>query len=200
MAKVYLIGKDAVPGRISLGKGESLDMVLVALPGISADIDLEVDLDGEGAALNLFGLYLCPGDERLNINVKVAHNVGGCSSHQLFKGIAGGMSRTGFYGLIYVAKDAQQTKAYQENHNLQLSEEARVETRPQLEIYADDVECSHGATVGKLDEQEQFYMRSRGIPEDKARELQMISFISPVVAQVEDGTLREKIYDSLSEC
>lgn len=200
MAKVYLIGKDAVPGRISLGKGESLDMVLVALPGISADIDLEVDLDGEGAVLNLFGLYLCPGVERLNINVKVAHNVGGCSSRQLFKGIAGGRSRTGFYGLIYVAKDAQQTKAYQENHNLQLSEEARVETRPQLEIYADDVECSHGATVGKLDEQEQFYMRSRGIPEDKARELQMISFISPVVAQVEDGTLREKIYDSLSEC
>ena len=200
MAKVYLIGKDAVPGRISLGKGESLDMVLVALPGISADIDLEVDLDGEGAVLNLFGLYLCPGDERLNINVKVAHNVGGCSSCQLFKGIAGGRSRTGFYGLIYVAKDAQQTKAYQENHNLQLSEEARVETRPQLEIYADDVECSHGATVGKLDEQEQFYMRSRGIPEDKARELQMISFISPVVAQIEDGTLREKIYDSLSEC
>lgn len=200
MAKVYLIGKDAVPGRISLRKGESLDMVLVALPGTSADIDLEVDLDGEGAVLNLFGLYLCPGDERLNINVKVAHNVGGCSSRQLFKGIAGGRSRTGFYGLIYVAKDAQQTKAYQENHNLQLSEEARVETRPQLEIYADDVECSHGATVGKLDEQEQFYMRSRGIPEDKARELQMISFISPVVAQVEDGTLREKIYDSLSEC
>lgn len=200
MAKVYLIGKDAVPGRISLGKGESLDMVLVALPGTSADIDLEVDLDGEGAALNLFGLYLCPGVERLNINVKVAHNVGGCSSRQLFKGIAGGRSRTGFYGLIYVAKDAQQTKAYQENHNLQLSEEARVETRPQLEIYADDVECSHGATVGKLDEQEQFYMRSRGIPEEKAKELQMISFISSVAVQVEDETIREKIYDSLSEC
>ncbi|MCQ2176120.1 MAG: SufD family Fe-S cluster assembly protein [Bacteroidales bacterium] len=200
MAKVYLIGKDAVPGRISLGKGELLDMVLVALPGVSADIGLEVDLDGENAELNLYGLYLCPNEERLNINVKVAHNVGRCTSRQLFKGIVGGRSRTGFYGLIYVAKDAQQTKAYQENHNLQLSEEAKVETRPQLEIYADDVECSHGATVGKLDEQEQFYMRSRGIPEDKARELQMISFISSVAAQVEDETLREKIYDSLSEC
>lgn len=200
MAKVYLIGKDDIPGRISLGKGELLDMVLVALPGVSADIGLEVDLDGEGAELNLYGLYLCPNEERLNINVKVAHNVGRCTSRQLFKGIVGGRSRTGFYGLIYVAKDAQQTKAYQENHNLQLSEEAKVETRPQLEIYADDVECSHGATVGKLDEQEQFYMRSRGIPEDKARELQMISFISSVAAQVEDETLREKIYDSLSEC
>lgn len=200
MAKVYLIGKDAVPGRINLGKGELLDMVLVALPGVSADINLEVDLDWEDAELNLYGLYLCPNEERLNINVKVAHNVGRCTSRQLFKGIVGGRSRTGFYGLIYVAKDAQQTKAYQENHNLQLSEEAKVETRPQLEIYADDVECSHGATVGKLDEQEQFYMRSRGIPEDKARELQMISFISSVAAQVEDETLREKIYDSLSEC
>lgn len=200
MAKVYLIGKDDIPGRINLGKGELLDMVLVALPGVSADIGLEVDLDGEGAELNLYGLYLCPNEERLNINVKVAHNVGRCTSRQLFKGIVGGRSRTGFYGLIYVAKDAQQTKAYQENHNLQLSEEAKVETRPQLEIYADDVECSHGATVGRLDEQEQFYMRSRGIPEDKARELQMISFISSVAAQVEDETLREKIYDSLSEC
>ena len=200
MVKVYLIGKDAVPGHIGLGKGESLDMVLIALPGVSYDVELEVSLDGEGASVNLYGLYLCPSDERLNLNIKVSHNVGGCNSRQLFKGIAGGGARVGFYGLIYVARDSQQTKAYQENHNLQLSERAQVETRPQLEIYADDVECSHGATVGKLDEQEQFYMRSRGIPEDKARELQMISFLSPIVEQIEDEKLREKIYDSLSEC
>lgn len=105
-----------------------------------------------------------------------------------------------FYGLIYVKQDAQNTKAYQENHNILLSEHARVETKPQLEIYADDVECSHGATIGRLNEDEQFYMRSRGIPEDEARVLQMISFISPIVEHLEDAELREKVYESLSEC
>ena len=195
MAKVYLIGKEAVPGRINLGKGELLDMVLVALPGVSADIGLEVDLDGEDAELNLYGLYLCPNEERLNINVKVAHNVGRCTSRQLFKGIAGGRSRTGFYGLIYVAKDAQQTKAYQENHNLQLSEEAKVETRPQLEIYADDVKCSHGATVGQLDEEAMFYLRSRGICERNARMLLMYAFANEIINFVGIDSLRETLLD-----
>ena len=122
------------------------------------------------------------------------------TSHQNFRGIVGGNAVSEFYGLIYVKQDAQNTKAYQENHNILLSEHARVETKPQLEIYADDVECSHGATIGRLNEDEQFYMRSRGIPEDEARVLQMISFISPIVEHLEDAELREKVYESLSEC
>ena len=81
-----------------------------------------------------------------------------------------------------------------------MSDAAIVETKPQLEIYADDVECSHGATVGKLNEDELFYMRSRGIPEAEARVLQMISFISPIVEKIDDETLRSRINDSLSEC
>ena len=88
-----------------------------------------------------------------------------------------------FDGRIIVAPDAQQTEAYQENHNILLSDDAHVETTPQLEIYADDVKCSHGATVGRLDEDAQFYMRSRGIPEKEARVLQMLSFLSPVTPE-----------------
>ena len=112
------------------------------------------------------------------------HNVPHCNSRQLFKGIAGGESRVDFYGKIIVAKDAQRTEAYQENHNLLLSEKAKVDTKPQLEIYADDVKCSHGATIGRLNEEEQFYMRSRGITLEDAKVLQMISFIAPVLEQI----------------
>ena len=92
-----------------------------------------------------------------------------------------------------VAQDAQKTEAYQENHNLLISDTAKMDTKPQLEIYADDVKCSHGATVGRLNEEEQFYMRSRGIPEKEAMVLQMISFISPVVGHIPDPGTRAAV-------
>lgn len=200
MKAVYLIGKDSIPEHIVLQAGESLDMTLLALPDVSCDLALRIDLMGEGATADLRGLYLCHDSEKLRISVDLRHISGGCTSHQNFRGIVGGNAVSEFYGLIYVKQDAQNTKAYQENHNILLSEHARVETKPQLEIYADDVECSHGATIGRLNEDEQFYMRSRGIPEDEARVLQMISFISPIVDHLEDAELREKVYESLSEC
>ena len=200
MNKVYLIGRDDVPGKLILGREESMNMAIIVLPGVSAELHLEIELAAPGAELFLSGLYLCPGEEKLSFDISVRHSFAGCSSRQLFKGIVGGKARCDFNGLIYVARDSQKTKAFQENHNILLSEAAHVETRPQLEIYADDVECSHGATVGKLDEQELFYMRSRGIPEVDAKVLQMISFISPIVDKIDDETLREQIYDSLSEC
>jgi Fe-S cluster assembly protein SufD len=96
-----------------------------------------------------------------------------------------------FYGKIIVAQDAQRTEAYQENHNILLSDGAKVDTKPQLEIYADDVKCSHGATIGRLNEEEQFYMRSRGITLEDAKVLQMISFIAPVLENIEDENERE---------
>ena len=98
--------------------------------------------------------------------------------------MAAGEAKCGFFGKIVIAPDAQRTEAFQENHNILLSDSARVNTKPRLEIYADDVKCSHGATVGKLNEDEQFYMRSRGIPEDEAKVLQMISFVAPVLEAV----------------
>ena len=161
--------------------GEKLELAFVVLPGESREIEVAVDLVGEGAEVDLKGLYLCGGDERVSFRILMHHRAPGCVSHQLFNGIGGGSSRVTFDGRIIVAPDAQQTEAYQENHNILLSETARVETTPQLEIYADDVKCSHGATIGRLDEDAQFYMRSRGIPEQEARTLQMLSFLSPVI-------------------
>ena len=172
---------------------ETLDLLLTSFPGESRDEVIDIDIVGEGAHVNLSGLYICPGDEQVRYTIRLHHRVPQCVSYQLFKGIVAGTAKVRFDGRIIVAPDAQKTEAYQENHNLLLSETAVVDTLPQLEIYADDVKCSHGATVGRLNEDEQFYMRSRGIPEDEARILQMLSFLSPVIDKVADPDEREAL-------
>ncbi len=161
--------------------GETLNLQFVVMPGESRDIDIKIDLTGPGAQAQLKGLYLCKGGEKVRFRVLMHHRAPGCKSTQLFNGIAGGEADVRFDGTIVVAPDAQQTEAYQENHNIVLTPEAKVVAKPQLEIYADDVKCSHGATVGQLNPDELFYMRSRGIPEAEARTLQMLSFLSPVI-------------------
>ncbi len=197
--KVYFLGRDTVPEFFELGRGEELSVLLVALPGVSAELRLRVSLNGEGARFSLNGVGVSPSDERIDVSVELRHNVPGCTSSQLFKNLVGGTARADFYGRIVVARDAQKTEAYQANHNLLLSETARANTRPQLEIYADDVKCSHGATVGRLNEEEQFYMRSRGISLKEARILQMISFVSPVFDIVPDPDERERLRSGVED-
>jgi len=190
-SEVYIIGRDAVPQFLRLDAGEARSMTLVVPPGTSARLGLEIDLCGPGASLDLAGVYLCNDAERVDLRVLVRHSSGGCTSRQLFKGIVGGTARAAFDGLIYVAQDAQKTQAYQENHTLLLSGTAFAESRPQLEIYADDVQCSHGATTGYLNPDELFYMRSRGIPEAEARRLQMIAFLAPVLRRLPEPLIEE---------
>ncbi len=191
MAEVIIIKEGQLLRQVDVKAGERVDMVLLVYPGVSCDVRLDVRLLGEGAEANLYGAYVCGGSEKVKISVDMHHEVPYCNSRQLFKGIAGGCSRVDFYGKIIVAQDAQRTEAYQENHNILLSDEAKVDTKPQLEIYADDVKCSHGATVGRLNEEEQFYMRSRGISLEDAKVLQMISFIAPVLENIPDESERE---------
>ena len=193
MSQVFIAGVSELPRKARVGRDETLDWVFVVLPGVSADIPLEIDIDGPGAEVSLAGLYLCGADEQVRFDIEVRHNVGDSHSRQFFNGIAGGTSRAAFHGRILVKPDAQRIKAFQENHNILLSEEARVETTPQLEIYADDVECSHGATTGFLDAEARFYMQSRGIPASEARVLQMISFLSPVLDRISDSAERERL-------
>ena len=197
MTEVIIVQEGQLLRSMDVPAGGRKDMVLVVCPGVSCDVKLDVTLSGEGAEANVYGVYVCGGDEKVNISVDMRHNVPHCNSRQLFKGIAGGSSRVDFYGKIIVAQDAQKTEAYQENHNLLLSDTAKVDTKPQLEIYADDVKCSHGATIGRLNEDEQFYMRSRGITLEDAKVLQMISFIAPVLEKIEDQDERESIAASL---
>ena len=193
MTEVIIVSQGQFARDIEVQAGQRKDMVLLVYPGVSCDIRLDVTLSGEGAEANIYGAYVCGGDERVKIAVDMHHDLPHCSSRQLFKGIAGGKSRVDFYGKIIVAQDAQRTEAYQENHNILLSDDAKVDTKPQLEIYADDVKCSHGATIGRLNEEEQFYMRSRGITLEDAKVLQMISFIAPVLDNISDPGQREAI-------
>ena len=182
---------------IVVDRDASESLVVVVMPGVSVDLKFNVELVGEGAQANIYGAYICVGQEKVKIAVDMHHKVPHCNSRQLFKGIAGGTSKVDFYGKIIVAKDAQRTEAYQENHNLLLSDGAKVDTKPQLEIYADDVKCSHGATIGRLNEEEQVYMRSRGITLEDATELQMISFTAPVLENIETEAEREEITAAL---
>ena len=195
--EVYVIGRDSAPQYLRLEAGEERMLTLVVPPGAGGRLVMEADLVGPGASLDLAGLYLCPDDERLDLRLLVRHTSGGCVSRQLFKGLVGGTARASFDGLVYVAQDAQKTQAYQENHTILLSDTARVESRPQLEIYADDVQCSHGATTGYLNPDELFYLRSRGIPEAEARRLQMVAFLAPVLRRLPEP-LTEEIYACLS--
>ena len=197
MTEIIIVSEAQLCRQIEVPAGESRDMILLVYPGVSTDIALNVELQGEGAQANIYGAYVCGADERVKIAVDMHHKEPHCNSRQLFKGIAGGKSRVDFYGKIIVAQDAQRTEAYQENHNILLSDDARVDTKPQLEIYADDVKCSHGATIGRLNEEEQFYMRSRGITLEDARVLQMISFLAPVLEAIQDEAKREEIAHQL---
>ena len=184
---------EGTPQKIVVERDANVNLIYLIMPGVSCDIKLDVALAGEGAEANVYGAYVCGGEEKVKIAVDMHHDLPHCNSRQLFKGIAGGKSRVDFYGKIIVAKDAQRTEAYQENHNILLSDHAKVDTKPQLEIYADDVKCSHGATIGRLNEEEQFYMRSRGITLEDAKVLQMISFIAPVLENITDESQRESI-------
>ena len=173
-----------IPSNIEVGANAELDLTVVVLPGVSARIPLTIDLTGAHSEVRLSGIYLCSGHDDVTFDITMHHRTGDCCSRQIFNGLAAGEAKCGFFGKIVIAPDAQRTEAFQENHNILLSDSARVNTKPRLEIYADDVKCSHGATVGKLNEDEQFYMRSRGIPEDEAKVLQMISFVAPVLEAV----------------
>ena len=179
--QIIVVGRDPLPSLIRLGEGEALRLTLIVPEGVSCEHALEIDLDGRGASLDLAGAWRCTGSERVKLQVVVRHNVPGCSSEQLFKGVVGGGAKAVFDGLVYVAHGAVKTVAHQQCHSLLLSEDASAEARPQLEIYADDVECSHGATTGYLNPDELFYMRSRGIPEDEARQMQVEAFLAPIL-------------------
>ena len=179
--EIYILGETVLPPVVRLEAGEKRSAAFVVPRGVSGSFEVVYELAGEGAELDLTGVYACCGEQKVDSRITVRHLCAGCVSHQLFKGLAEDEARVKFEGLVYVAAGAEKTEALQENHSLLLSENAFVQSSPQLEIYADDVVCSHGATVGSLDENEQFYMRSRGISLEEARRLQILSFLSPVL-------------------
>lgn len=160
-----------------------------------------VVLDGEGAEATLNGLYLGTGSQHIDNHTTIDHAKPHCNSYEWYKGILDGKSKGVFNGKIIVRKDAQKTDAKQTNKNLVLSDQASIDTKPQLEIYANDVKCTHGATIGQLDEEAMFYLRSRGVEASDARNILIHAFASDLIERIKSRGVREHlerlIYDRL---
>lgn len=161
--------------------------------------NLTIVLDGEYIGSHLNGLYLTKGNQVVDNHTLVDHQKPNCNSNELYKGIIEDKSSATFNGKIYVRKDAQKTNAFQSNKNILLSDDGTINTKPQLEIYADDVKCSHGTSTGKLDEDKIFYLRARGLSETSAKKLLMHAFASEVVDTIKIDELREYVESEISK-
>lgn len=170
-----------------------LDTLNVALGGSITRVDLNARLLGPGASSDMLGLYFGDGDQHFDFNTSQDHLVPNTSSDLLYKGALDGHSRSVFRGIIRVHPGAQQTDAYQTNRNILLSPGARADSLPNLEIEADDVKCSHGATVGQLDDEAKFYLMSRGLGELQAERLVVTGFLGEVLAKLPLGGVVEKV-------
>ena len=156
-----------------------------------ASNDIKISLDGEGSECDLSGLYFTAGTSQFNTHVVVDHNVPNTKSNQFYKGILSDQSKAVFSGKIYVARGAQKSYATQKDLNLLMSKGAEIDTKPSLEIYADDVECFHGATAGHVDDSTLFYMMTRGIPKDIATQMLIRGFADEIIDEITDATFRE---------
>ena len=163
----------------------------------ASEAHITVEQKGEGCQTEIYGLAFLHGEEQVHLTTNVQHLVGGGNSRQLIKFVLDDASRGEFYGQLRIAPDAQKTEAHQTNRNLLLSEQAVMRTRPQLEIYADDVKATHGATTGQLDDSALFYMQQRCLDETTARRLLIAAFMKDVLATISDETLRERMLSAI---
>lgn len=161
--------------------------------------NLRINLQGEGAETSALGLFTIDKMQHVDNFTVIDHLKPHCTSNQHYKGILDDNSTGAFSGMIHVYPDAQKTEAFQTNNNILLSDTARMHSKPRLEIYADDVKCSHGATVGQLDEDAMFYLQSRGIPRDESRLMLMDAFTWDVISKIKQPSLQERITDLVSK-
>jgi Fe-S cluster assembly protein SufD len=184
---------------IEQDRNSTINSSTVTLHGGLVRNNFNIKLNGEGAQSNTYGLFLTDKNQHVDNNVFVEHAKPNCTSSQLFKGVLNDVSTGAFNGKILVDRDAQKTVAYQKNSNLLLTPDAKMDTRPQLEIYADDVKCSHGATIGQLDLEAMFYMQSRGISKPEARLLLMFAFTHEIVQHIKIENLKFRIDEMVNK-
>lgn len=171
----------------------------ITLHGGKVRNNLNVKMKGENAHCDANGLFLTDKQQHTDSFTVIEHQAPHCTSNQHYKGILDDNATGAFSGKIHVFPDAQKTEAYQTNNNVLLTRDAKIHSKPQLEIYADDVKCSHGATVGQIDEQAMFYLRTRGIPKAEARLMMMYAFADDVISGIKADALRFRIEDLISK-
>ncbi len=179
--------------------GSNVNINVLSFNGGAIRNEFHIDLTGEMAHADIMGMYLMDQNQHIDNQVKVLHSAPNCTSSELFKGVLDDKATGVFNGYIYVARDAQKTAAFQKNANILMTSDAKIDTMPFLEIYADDVKCSHGATVGQLDEEAMFYLMQRGIPKKDARLLLMYAFVNEVTGKIEILPLRDSIDDMVKK-
>jgi Fe-S cluster assembly protein SufD len=169
---------------VALERGGFYNSTNINLGGALSRHDIDVKFTAEGAEAFVDGLYMLNGTQHSDTHSIIDHTVPNCTSHQTYKGVLNDKSRGVFNGKVFVRENAHGTDAQQSNKNLLLSNDARVDTKPQLEIFNDDVKCSHGATVGQLEEEELFYLLTRGLPENLARNLLTYGFAEEIINKI----------------
>tara|TARA_Y100000588_G_scaffold298103_1_gene318981 strand:+ start:6395 stop:7726 length:1332 start_codon:yes stop_codon:yes gene_type:complete len=177
----------------SVGRASNFSSHTITLSGAIVRNEASVVLEGEGGECTLNGLYLASGRQLVDNQTTIDHARPHCDSHELYKGVLDGQSSAVFNGKIVVRLDAQKTDAKQSNKALLLSEDAQVTTKPQLEIFADDVKCTHGATVGQLDPDSLFYLRSRALSEQQARQVLIHAFAADLLGHIKVGAVRQQL-------
>jgi Fe-S cluster assembly protein SufD len=175
------------------GANSNVSTHSVSLGGLLVRNEVNAKLAGEGCEATVNGFYLLEENQHLDNHTLIEHAQPNCTSHELYKGILGGSSQGVFRGKIHVHKIAQKTDAFQTNQNLLVSENANANAKPQLEIYADDVKCSHGVTIGQLDEDAIFYLRARGIGKENARNLLVHAFANDIINRVKVDPIRKHL-------
>ena len=179
--------------QLQLARSVNFSSHSIALGGLLVRNDANAYLGGEGIECTLNGVYLGNDRQVIDNHTAIDHAMPHCNSHEVYKGILDGHSRGIFNGKIYVRQDAQKTDAKQTNQTLLLSPTAQIDTKPQLEIFADDVKCTHGATIGQLSDEALFYLRARGIPQDQARALLTYAFASDIVSRIKVDAIRAQL-------
>ena len=170
---------------VNVKESSNFKMMQYSVGGKLRRNDIVINIEGEGARVDVSGGWKLADNSHLDTQLAVNHHAKGATSQQTFHGVVGDSARAIFNGRIYIARNAAKTDAHLQNKNIATSDKAAVFTKPELEIYADDVACSHGATSGQLDEQQVFYLRTRGIPEDRSRELILDGFLTEIVEHEE---------------
>ena len=179
--------------QLELAKSTNFSSHSVGLGGLLVRNDANAYLGGEGIECTLNGVYLGNDRQLIDNHTEIDHAMPHCNSHEIYKGILDGQSRGVFNGKIFVREDAQKTDAKQTNQTLLLSPTAQIDTKPQLEIFADDVKCTHGATIGQLSDEALFYLRARGISKDNARALLTYAFASDIVSRIKVDAIRAQL-------
>jgi Fe-S cluster assembly protein SufD len=178
---------------VSQGRDSRFTLSTSTFSGAIVRNNVYVHVDGENAETNLYGLYLTDDKQLVDNHTVIDHKVPNCNSNELYKGVLDGQSTGVFNGKVYVREQAQKINAFQSNGNVLLSDNASMNSKPELEIYADDVKCSHGSTTGQIDEEAIFYLRARGISEKSAKSLMINGFVGEVVDQISNEIVREQI-------